>query len=92
MEESEVLIMEDGARHCPQCFVGMMKFLGGPVAVGLQGAINENVQFLHSCDICGALYHLKNEPRRLQMIENYYAEYSQKWPEWREYGRLHGLE
>lgn len=92
MEESEVLIMEDGARHCPQCLVGMMDYLGGPIGVGIPGAIDEEVQFLHKCDVCSALYHYRNEEKRVEMVEYHYAEYSQKLPEWREYGRLHGLE
>lgn len=75
MQEDEVWIFENGIWGCPHCIVGIVEYVGGPLGVGIPGAIDPNVLFLHKCDVCEKSYRRKNEPVRLRMIDYYRNEY-----------------
>lgn len=69
--EEEIIVLENGTRICPHCVAGEIKCLGGPCGVGIEGAGDPNVLFLHKCDVCSHLFTLRNEAYRLRMVEEY---------------------
>lgn len=81
IQEDRVIRLEDGTMHCIDCVVGNVTFSGGPIGTGIEGAGDPRSLFLHKCDVCGKLYRLMNEERRLDIVqryEGYYDSYNRK--------------
>jgi len=61
----------NGLLVCPHCLAGEIRYLGGPCGVGIGGAGDPNVVFLHQCDICHEHFVMQNERERLDIVRRY---------------------